>query len=508
MRRSPMLLVVTLALALAPFVAARPGLAAGTLRYGMQDDPDALDPAQGGTYSGRVVFAALCDKLIDTNQHMQFVPQLATSWTWSPNGLSLTLTLRPDVHFQDGTLLDAAAVKTNLERYLHAPYSVRKGELGPLTAVTVIDPHTVRLTLSRPYAPLLAVLADRAGMMLSPTALAREGKKIALHPVCAGPFQFVERVAQDHITLERFGGYWNAKAIHLDRIIYRMIPNAAVRLENLEAGSLDVVEQIPPPDVAGMLRHPDLQLISSPALAYATISFNLAHGPAANTPLGQDPRVRQALALAIDRQALNKVVFNGEFIPNNQTEVPHSTYWDPAFPVKPGDTEAAKKLLAAAGHPSVAFTLLTDNTPTDAEVGQVIQSMTAPAGFHITLRPMEANAEVAAAYAGNYQAALVFWSGRSDPDFNLSIWLDCHGFENWGHYCPEHFETLLTDARSTTDTAARQALYNKVVAAYLQDVPHLFLYNLRWLWGATKRMQGYTPVPDGLFRPEGITLAQ
>ncbi len=501
-------ILLALALAFLPFFASHPARAGGTLRYGMQDEPDALDPAQSGTYAGRVVFAAMCDKLIDTNAAMQFVPQLATAWRWSADGLTLTLTLRPNVHFQDGSLLDAAAVKTNLERYLHASYSFRKAELGPLTGITVIDPHTLRLTLAHPYAPLIAVLADRAGMMLSPAALARAGKAIALHPVCAGPFQFVERVAEDHITLERFGGYWNAKAIHLDRIIYRMIPNAAVRLDNLEAGTLDIAEQIPPPDIAEMLRHHNLKLISSPALAYATISFNLANGPAANTPLGQDPRVRQALALAIDRTALDKVVFSGQFIANNQTEVPHSTYWDPAFPVQPADTQAARKLLAAAGHPSVAFTLLTDNTPSDQEVGQVLQSMAGAAGFHITLRPMDANAQVAAARAGDYQAALVFWSGRSDPDFNLSIWIACNGFLNWGHYCAKPFDTLLTEARTTTEIAARQALYRKVVASYLRDVPHLFLYNLRWLWGATTRLDGYTPEPDGLFRPENIMIAQ
>lgn len=496
---------IVLALILA-LVGLHPALASGTLRYGMLDDPDALDPAQSGTYSGRVVFAALCDKLIDVSPDLRFVPQLATHWAWSADNLSLTLALRANVHFQDGTLFDAAAVKANLERYLHAPYSLRRPELGPLSTISVIDPATVRLTLSRPYAPLLAVLADRAGMMLSPTALAHDGKNIALHPVCAGPFSFVERVAQDHITLARFPGYWNASVIHLDRIIYRMIPNAAVRLENLEAGSLDIMEQVPAPSIDSMLRHADLKLISSPALAYATISFNLANGAAADTPLGKDRRVRQALAITIDRSVINKVVFGGQFIPNNQTEVPHSTYWDPDFPVPPPDVAAARKLLAAAGTPSVTFTLLTDNTPIDQEVGQVIQSMAAQSGFHIKLQPMEANAEVSAARSGHYQAALVFWSGRLDPDFNISIWLDCNGFENWGRYCPKPFQALLSDARSTTDTATRQALYRKVVAAYLEDVPHLFLYNFRWLWGATKHLDGFTPVPDGLFRPEGVSL--
>ncbi|MGH7190026.1 MAG: ABC transporter substrate-binding protein, partial [Acetobacteraceae bacterium] len=117
-------------------VTIRPALAGGTLRYGMQDDPDALDPAQSGSYSGRIVFAALCDKLIDTNSEMQFVPQLATAWKWSADGRSLTLNLRQGVHFQDGTLFDAAAVKVNLERYLKASYSLRKVELGPLTTIT------------------------------------------------------------------------------------------------------------------------------------------------------------------------------------------------------------------------------------------------------------------------------------------------------------------------------------------------------------------------------------
>src|ERR1700722_10500596 len=200
--------------------------AGGTLRIGMQDDPDALDPARGGTFAGRIVFASLCDKLVDLTPDLKFAPQLATNWSWSADGKALTLTLRDGVKFQDGEPFDADAVRANIERYRTAPESNRKGELRPVTGVEVIDPKTVRIVLSQPYAPLIAVLSDRAGMMGSPKALAALGKDFATHPVCAGPFSFVERVPQDRMVLERFPGYWNAGAIHLDRVVFRPIPDS------------------------------------------------------------------------------------------------------------------------------------------------------------------------------------------------------------------------------------------------------------------------------------------
>ena len=225
MRRPHHLLPILLT---ALLLAAGPALAAGTLRIGLNEDPDALDPARSGTFVGRIVFAATCDKLVDLDAQDNFVPQLATAWQWAPDDLALTLTLRDGVRFQDGEKLDAEAVRANLERYRTAPESVRKGELGPLTAVEVIDPHTVRLRLARPYAPLVAVLSDRAGMMLAPLAMARLGPNIADELPCAGPFKLTERVAQDRIVVDRFPGYWNAPAIALDGIaVLRTMPGDA-----------------------------------------------------------------------------------------------------------------------------------------------------------------------------------------------------------------------------------------------------------------------------------------
>jgi peptide/nickel transport system substrate-binding protein len=473
---------------------------AATLRIGLNEDPDALDPARGGSFVGRVVFAAVCDKLVDIDAQNNFVPQLATSWTWSPDNLALTVVLRDGVRFQDGEAMTADAVKANLERYRSAPESLRKGELKPVSSVEIVDPHTVRLHLTQPYAPLVAVLADRAGMMISPKAL---GRDVTPDLPCAGPFKLSERVAQDRIVVDRFPGYWNAAAIKLDRIVYQPIPDTTVRLVNLQAGQLDMVERLGPTDVATVKKNPKLTLISEPALAYYSMSINLA---APDSPL-KDGRVRAALEAAMDRSVLNQVVFDGQFIPSNQFEAPNSRYWDPDYPVPARDLAKARSLLKDAGQEHPTFTILIGNSPVEQQVGQVIQSMAAEAGFDIKLQSAEANALIAAGRAGNYQATIVIWSGRPDPDGNVAIWLACDGFLNWGKYCNPAFDNLLARARGVTDVAQRQALYRQLVAIYVADRPQLVLYHAKWLWALSDKVSGFTPTPDGLIRPQGMTLA-
>ena len=493
-RRLPALLLAALL-----YLPATAALAQGTLRIGLNEDPDALDPARSGTFVGRIVFAATCDKLIDTDPHDSFVPQLATAWSWSPDNLALTLTLRDGVHFQDGALMDANAVAANLQRYRTAPESLRKSELKPVSAVEVIDPHTIRLRLSQPYAPLVAVLGDRAGMMISPAALSGDITKTL---ACAGPFKLTQRIAQDRIVVDRFPGYWNADAIHLDRIVYEPQPDTSVRLVNLQAGQLDMVERLGPTDAATVRKNPKLRLVGQTALAYNSISINLAnHGVLAN------PLVREALEDSIDRNALVKVVTDGQFTPSNQFEAPGSLYWDAADPVPPRHLPQARALLKQAGTPHPAFTLLVGNSSLEQQAGEVIQAMADEAGFDVKIQAAEANAQVAAARAGNYDATVVIWSGRPDPDGNVAIWLQCDGFLNWGKYCNPAFNALLAKARGVTDVAARQAVYRQVVDTYLRDRPHIVLWHVKWLWALSDKVTGFVPTPDGLIRPQGMRIA-
>jgi peptide/nickel transport system substrate-binding protein len=485
-------------------LASAPASAAG-LRIGLQEDPEVLDPAQGVSFVGRIVFAALCDKLIDIDPQLNFVPQLATGWQWGADGKSLTMTLRQGVRFHDGSPLDAAAVKANLDRYRTDPLSKRKAEVAPVASVEAVDPTTVRLILSQPYAPLLAVLSDRAGMMIAPGSFEAASKS---KPVCAGPFRLAEHVVLDRIVGRRFEGYWNAGAIALDEVVYKPIPDASVRLVNLQAGSLDIVEELAATDIAAVRADPRLKFVETTGLGYYTMSINVAHGPRADTPLGRDPRVREALELAIDRAALNQVVFNGAFVPSNQPLAPGSPYWLDARPVPARDVARAKALLTEATGGRFAFTLTTTNNSIALQVAQVIQAMAAEAGFDIKLETLEATTFVRNSEKGDYQAALAIWSGRADPDANISIWLACDGFLNWGKYCDPALDALLNQAKATTVPAERRKFYGQAAARYLDARPHIFLYHFKLLWALGAKVAGFVPYPDGLVRLQGMRLAQ
>jgi peptide/nickel transport system substrate-binding protein len=480
--------------------------AAGTLRVGLGEDPDLLDPARGGSYVGRIVFAALCDKLVDIDAKLNFVPQLATAWAWSADNLTLTLTLREGVKFQDGEPMDAEAVRINLERYRTAAESLRKAEVRPISAMEVVDSRTLRLKLTAPAAPLVSVLADRAGMIASPKALARLGAEFGTAPVCAGPYKFTQRIAQDRIVLDRFDGYWDAGSTKLDRITYLPIPDTSVRLVNLQSGQLEIAERMAPSDAPAVKRDARLKLYVQPGVAYQTLLFNLNSGPQSNTPFGKDPRVREAFEKSIDRAVLNQVVNEGMHIPSNQAEAPGTPYWNAGRPVPPRDIEGAKALMKAAGVGRLTLTLRIANTPIATQTGELIQSMAAEAGFDIKLQATEANAGVAAAQAGDYQITTGIWSGRADPDGNIAIWLAKDGFLNWGKYDSPELDSLLVRARSVTDPALRAPLYKQISEIYLRDRPMMILYHQNWIFGTTARLSGFVPVPDGLIRPQGLEL--
>ena len=480
--------------------------AAGTLRFGLDFDFETFDPARSGSYIERVVNTAMCDQLLDIDPQLNVVPQLATSWEWSPDKLALTLHLRQGVVFSDGAPLDAEAVRANIERYRTAPYSYRRTELKSLAGVDVVDPQTVRIRLSEPFAPLLSLLANRPGLMLSPRILSRSTDEIAAAPVCAGPFTLVERVAQDHITLKRFPGYWDAANVKLDGIEFKIMTDSTVRLVNLQSGQLDVANRLAATDVPAVQADKRLKLVSSPSLGFEMISFNLDHGPAADTPFGKDVRVRQAFAKAIDRTSLNQVVFDGRMIPSNQTETPDGKYWNPAFPVPARDLDGAKALLAQAGAPHPTLVLSVTNSSTDVQVGEVIQAMAAEAGFDVSVQKGESVAQTQAAMRGDYQADLVIWSGRPDPDGNLSLWMRCGAPLNWTGWCSKEVEAALDRGAAAPDEAARIAAYRDATAIWMRATPYMVLYHFTWLWGLSDRVAGFTPRPDGLVRMVGVSL--
>src|SRR6266852_5624808 len=256
-----------------------------TLRIGLAEDPDILDPTMARTYVGRIVFAAFCDKLFDIDEKLNIVPQLALSHETSTDGKEVTIKLRPGVKFHDGEPLDAEAAKFSLERHLNLPGSYRKPELAALDHVDVVDPMTIKLILKTPYSPLIAQLTDRSGMMISPKAAKEAGDKFGLHPVCAGPYKFVERVQQDRIVFEKFADYWNKDNVFIDRVMFLPIVDATVRLANLKSGGLDLIERVLATDIKDVRADPRLKLSTALELGYQGIDINVGNGERSKNPL-------------------------------------------------------------------------------------------------------------------------------------------------------------------------------------------------------------------------------
>ncbi|MVW73073.1 ABC transporter substrate-binding protein [Bordetella sp. 15P40C-2] len=494
-----------LALLTAGLLASTAATAQTTMRIGLQDDPDVLDPVRARTFVGRIVFASLCDKLVDITPDLKIVPQLAESWQISDDGMSVTFKLRENAFYHDGAPVDAASVKANLDRAMTLPESNRKSELISVASVEAPDARTVVLRLKEPDASLLSQLSDRAGMMMSPASFDKDPGR---NPVCSGPYKFKNRVQNDRIVLERFDKHWDKDSYHFDQVVFTPMPDTTVRLNNLRAGSLDIIERIAPSDVAAVKSDAKLRLAPVTGLGFQAISVNLANGPRADTPLAKDKRVRQALDLAIDRDVINQVVGEGMFQPAYQPFPPASFAYDKSAERAGRDPQKARELLKQAGYDRVAFELTYGNNTTMQQVFELVQAMGAEAGFDISLKPLEFASLQSALPKGDFQVGQTGWSGRVDPSGNIHQYVTCKGNLNDGRYCDAEMDKLLNEARSTADEAKRRELYAQALKKLQDEDSHIYLFYLPWIFGTQANVQGFVPYPDGLIRLKDVKVAK
>ncbi len=503
MKTPPRSWLAALLLAAAPFALQ----AQTTLRVGLAEDPDILDPTLARTFVGRIVFAAMCDKLLEIDEKLAIVPQLATAYEWSADGKALTLKLRTDVTFHDGEKMDAAAVKFNLERHKTMPGSNRSGELRPVTSVDVVDAATVRLNLAAPFSPLLSVLADRAGMMVSPKAAQAGGANFGTKPVCSGPFKFVERVAQDRMVFERYANYWNKSAIHFDKIVYTPIPDATVRLANLRSGQLDFVERVASSDMEAIKKDKRLKSASITEIGYQGITINIGKSDRAQkNPLGKDVRVREAFELSLDRQGLAQVVMDNEAQVGNQWVAPSNSFYAKNMPMPKRNVERARALLKEAGVTNPSFTLMTATTSDAQRLALVIQAMSRDAGFDVKIQSTEFATSLNQADKGDFDAYILAWSGRPDPDGNLYSFHGCKQPLNYSGYCSAETDELLNKSRALRDPAERKKVFEQIAARVIKERPVVYIYHRNWLWAYNAKLSGVRNVPDGLLRVTGLKL--
>jgi peptide/nickel transport system substrate-binding protein len=488
----------------------RPVREGGHVEMGLSSEPDRLDPTTSSSLYTRYVMSSMCDKLYDLDASGAIVPQLATGMpTVSPDGLTVTFGVRTGIRFADGTPFDSAAVRTSLERHLTLKGSARRSEMGPITGIDAPDAGHIVLRYRQPFAPITAALADRAGMIMSPAALAAEGAHFGDHPVCVGPFKFAGRVPQTSIDVVRDPLYYDAARVHLDSITYRIMPDAVTRAANLRSGDIQVADTISPQDVDALVKDRNLHVLQSGSLGYQGVTVNIGNVDGAgtppkriDTPLARDPRVREAFADAIDRKTLVATVFNNWFETACSPIAPQTPYASPASNAcPPYDPARSRRLLAQAGIPTpLKVTMQVSNLQDQLRYAQALQASVAEGGFDLRIVPVEYSTLLSVQKRGTFELLMLGWSGRIDPDANTAAFLVTRASSNYGGYSSPELDDLLAQASRTTDTGRRAVLYGRMSEVIQRDNPIVYTYRLRLLTVRSTQLAGVEVFSDGVVR--------
>jgi peptide/nickel transport system substrate-binding protein len=463
----------------------------------------------------------MCEKLYDLNAKLGIVPQLAASMPQvSDDKLTYTIRIRSGIKFNDGTPLTAQAVKDSLDRHRTLKGSTRASELSPVESVTVTGPLTVQVKLKQRFSPLTAQLADRAGMILSPKQVEALGDKFASNPVCVGPFAFQDRVAGDRITLVKSTQYYDRAKVHFDQLVFRIITDGSARAQNLRAGDIQVLDRAVATEVPSLQKDKNLTVLKAITIGYQGITLNIGNKNGllktyenVGTPLARSQYLRTAFDLAIDRTAINRVVFNGLNLPDCYPISPASPWY--AKTVKglecnlKGNQELAKKLVKASGiQTPIKVSLMIGTDPVAARLGQVIQSMVEPVGFSVDLQPTEFVTSLNRADAGKFEAFAIGWSGRVDPDGNTYGFLHTKGTTNDAGFSNAALDLTLDNARKATTDKARTTLYANAMRIVHRQRPLIYLWHPVQYDGVSKRVTGVQMFSDGLIRAAFAGLAQ
>ncbi|SDJ36749.1 peptide/nickel transport system substrate-binding protein [Nonomuraea maritima] len=487
----------------------RPVKAGGTLNVALNADPDALDPSSSTTLVGREVFANMCEKLYDIDASSTLVPQLAAAMPeLSDDGKEVTIKIREGLKFNDGTTMDAEAVKKSIDRHRTWEKSARQADLAAVSDVTVVDPATVRLTLTQAFTPLTAQLADRAGMIMSPKALDAEGDNFGANPVCVGPFKFASRTSGSEIALEKAADYYDAAKVKLDKLVYKIIVDPNVRAANLKSGDVQVADQLATTTVKGVQDDPNLAVVAGGGLGYYGMQINVGNVSGStekygevDTPLGKSPELREAFELALDRDVINKTVYNGLYEPDCLPVPVDSPYRPKDLQCPKRDVAKAKQLVQASGVPTpIKVTLTSPNDATNIRLAQVIQQMTKEVGFEVSVQTAEFVTTLDAGRAGKFDVMLLGWSGRVDPDGNLTNIVTTGGSNNYGGMSEPGVDDPIKQAAAETDLAKRTELYGSAMAKIQQVRSVLYLYHSKYYLGTAKNVAGVQYFKDGLPR--------
>lgn len=502
-------------LALAAFAASGAAMAAASNPVlAIAYPPETLDPYNTNTTMTTAVTKTFYEGLFQFDKDLKVKNVLAESYEVSKDGLVYTFKLKKGVKFHDGSEFNADAVKVNLERVMDpANRLLRITQFNRISKVEVVNPLTVRITLKEAFGPFINSLAHASAAMISPTALKKWGSKdIAFHPVGTGPFEFVEWKPTESIIGKKFAGYWKQGYPKVDQVTWKPVPENNTRAAMLQTGEADFAFPLPYEQATNLKKNDKVEVVNTPSIIVRFLSLNMLQKPYDNV------KVRQAIAYAINKEALAKVAFGGYAVPA-QGVVPQGIQYAVKFDPIPYNVAKAKELLKEAGLPNGFESVIWSgyNNTTSQKVAQFVQQQLAQVGIKLKVQILEPGqrSEMVDAWPDPKTAGVrmyyIGWSsstGEADwalrPLFATEAWAP--KLQNVAYYSNEVVDSGIAKALVTTDSNERATLYKSVQEQLMKDLPRIPLVTEVNLSGHTKRLSGVHVMPDANINADEIAV--
>ena len=464
-------------------------------------DTDNFEPAYSQSASTYRMMWTLYNNIVKRDPNFNLVPDLAQSWELSADGKTMTFRLNKGIKFQDGTDLNAKAVKWNLDFILNKDNSSPHRSLisDGIQSVEAVDDNTLVIHMPKPYRPLLANLSDRPGWIISPAAKDKFGKDYGKNPVGSGPFKLKEWAVGSSITVVKNDGYWEKGLPYLDAIKFIIVPETSVQLAMLRTGEADFLEGMLATDVSLVERNPNLRVVNGTGARVWFLQLDVQKQPLDKKAL------RQAIAYGVDRQGVINAWLNG------RGQVAYTTegigWWaDPNIKPYSYDPQKAKAKLAEAGYASgVTLPYDCNSSTQEAMLCEIVQAQLKDLGINLNLI-VHASANF---YSDWYNTTppdrrshfgATWWTVRPDPHIRMQILFNSKGSGNNINYINPEVDKLLDEGAGIYDTAKAKKLYGDILTKVTEDAGYIPLFYPTVYWGMTNNVQNFVLIPDYMTR--------
>jgi peptide/nickel transport system substrate-binding protein len=493
----------------------------GTVVVAHTNDPGSLNPAITTAFNTHFVTDQIFNGLVGLDDQLNPVPELAESWEIGEEGKVYTFHLQPNVTWHDGEPFTSADVKFSFEEALLQFHSRTKAGLeNILESIETPDPSTVVFRFKQPYGPLLQRL-DVVEAPIIPKHI-YEGKDLEndpanLNPIGTGPFKFVEYVKGDHVTLERNPNYFRAGLPYLDKVIFRIIPDANTATLALEQGEVDFLFSVQGSDLERLRNNPEITLVqgfggSGGSLCQITLIPNLTKPPFDKL------EVRRAFYQALDRQfILDRVYFGQGSLSTGP--ISHQLEWayTPGVPSYPYDVAAANELLDQAGYPRSAngnrFTITFSHASSFAKLGEAMREQFRQVGINLELESMDFNAAVEKVFVKKeFDLGVASYCNGPDPEIGVRrVYVSSNigpiPFSNGAGYKNEEIDQLFDQAATLTDRAERAEVYAEIQQIIVDDLPYFWIVDSEGYRAYRSTFEGFR-VSSGPFLEQASTTTK